>query len=256
MNTTHRQAQDGSSERPHPSGEAFYKTYTDFKAWGTRGTGADNDATYASELRRAGVKAPAKILEIGFGDGIFLDWARRQGYQVTGIELIDGLVTSARARGHNVYCGTAQATLASTPDRYDLIVAFDVFEHLLPAELLDLMRFAKSILAPGGRIVARFPNGTSPFSGAYQHGDVTHLQTLNGESLRQITHAVGLRLIGVHNAARPTAGGAVHGALRKRAGYAARDLIEITLGLLYFGKRTPLDPNMTVIITACDDGDA
>jgi hypothetical protein len=42
--------------------------------------------------------------------------------------------------------------------------------------------------------------------------------------------------------------GTVHGRLKKRAGYLARDAIEVTVGLLYFGHRIPLDPNLTVII--------
>src|SRR5262245_28868397 len=116
---------------------AFYETYAGFKAWGTPRSAGDASA-YAIELGRAGLAPPGKILEVGFGDGLFLDWARARGYSITGVELIDGLVASARARGHDVRCGTAQSTLAATADRFDLIVAFDVFEHLTASELLDL----------------------------------------------------------------------------------------------------------------------
>jgi 2-polyprenyl-3-methyl-5-hydroxy-6-metoxy-1,4-benzoquinol methylase len=225
----------------------LYQTYADFKSWtGEKAPG--DDATYAIELRRAGLKPHAKILEIGFGDGHFLDWASREGHCVTGVEVIEDLVKSARMRGHNVFCGTAQSALSSTEDRFDLIVAFDVFEHLTVNELLELMRFTKTILAPQARILARFPNGASPFSGPYQNGDITHMLTLNGEAVRQIAHAAGMQVTGIHNAARSKNGGNAHGGLKKRAGYLVRDLIEMSLGAIYFGQRIPLDPNLTVII--------
>jgi hypothetical protein len=66
--------------------------------------------------------------------------------------------------------------------------------------------------------------------------------------MMQIAHAAGMKVTGVYNAARCKKGGAVHGRLKKRAGYLARDAIEVTVGLLYFGHRIPLDPNLTVII--------
>jgi 2-polyprenyl-3-methyl-5-hydroxy-6-metoxy-1,4-benzoquinol methylase len=227
--------------------DTLYQTYASFKSWdGAAGPG--DDTTYAVEVMRAGLKPRSMILEIGFGEGRFLDWVAREGHNVTGVELIEDLVTSARRRGHKAFHGTAQSVLGATEDRFDLIVAFDVFEHLTADELLDLMRFAKTILAPGGRILARFPNGSSPFGIHIQNGDFTHMLALTGERMMQIAHAAGMKVTGVYNAARCKKGGAVHGRLKKRAGYLARDAIEVTVGLLYFGHRIPLDPNLTVII--------
>jgi 2-polyprenyl-3-methyl-5-hydroxy-6-metoxy-1,4-benzoquinol methylase len=229
---------------------AVYQTYAGFKSWQAAETHGD-ESTFGIELVRAGVKCPAKILEIGFGDGCFLDWASRQGYSITGVELIEKLVTHARARGHDVFCGTIQSVLDPAHNRYDLIVAFDVFEHLTILELLELLRFAKTILASGGRILARFPNGGSPFSAPYQTGDVTHMTVLSGEGLRQIAHAVGMKVIGIHNAARSRKGGSRHGWLKKYIGYLVRDMIELAVGMIYFGQRMPLDPNLTVVIAEC-----
>jgi 2-polyprenyl-3-methyl-5-hydroxy-6-metoxy-1,4-benzoquinol methylase len=208
--------------------DTLYRTYASFKSWdGAAGPG--DDTTYAVEVMRAGLKPRSMILEIGFGEGRFLDWVAREGHNVTGVELIEDLVTSARRRGHKAFHGTAQSVLGATEDRFDLIVAFDVFEHLTADELLDLMRFAKTILAPDGRILARFPNGSSPFGIHIQYGDFTHMLALTAERMMQIAHAAGMKVTGVYNAARCKKGGAVH-------------------GRLYFGHRIPLDPNLTVII--------
>jgi hypothetical protein len=38
-------------------------------------------------------------------------------------------------------------------DRLDLIVAFDVFEHMTVEEILDFLRLAASLLNPGGRLL-------------------------------------------------------------------------------------------------------
>ena len=186
--------------------DALYRTYASFKSWdGAAGPG--DDTTYAVEVMRAGLKPRSMILEIGFGEGRFLDWVAREGHNVTGVELIEDLVTSARRRGHKAFHGTAQSVLGATEDRFDLIVAFDVFEHLTADELLDLMCFAKAILAPGGRILARFPNGSSPFGIHIQNGDFTHMLALTGERMMQITHAAGMKVTGVYNAARCKNGG-------------------------------------------------
>ena len=148
-----------------------------------------------------------------------------------------------------MFHGIAQTALKSTMGRFDLIVAFDVLEHLTVNELLDLMQFAKSLLTPDGRILARFPNGASPFSGPYQNGDITHMMVLTGERMRQIAHAVGMQVIGIHNAARSKKAGKAHGRLKKLSGYLVRDLVEKALGMLYFGQPIPLDPNLTVILS-------
>lgn len=116
------------------------------------------------------------------------------------------LVDEARAAGHAVFHGTPQSVIDPVTDQFDLIVAFDVFEHLTVSELVDLLRFSRSILSPGGRILARFPNAGSPFGAFWQNSDITPVTALSRERISQIALAAEIRARSVVNAARPTAG--------------------------------------------------
>ena len=223
--------------------ERLYRSYLDFHPL------ADEDRSnevFAIELQRAGLSPPARILEIGFGRGHFLDWARKNGYEVSGVEIIEEFVRNARDRGHDVFTGIAQDVI-DPGNQYDLIAAFDVFEHLSISELVDLLRFAKRILSKDGVILARFPNGSSPFGAHYQNGDATHNTALSGTRIGQIALVAGMRLVFAGNSARSLRAGRRHWAL-KRVAYIARDTIEWAIGQVYFGERIPLDPNLTVII--------
>jgi SAM-dependent methyltransferase len=225
--------------------EDLYQSYVAFKSWPIDDDKSSDD-TYEVELFRSGVSPPARILEIGFGAGRFLDWARRRGYSVIGVEIIEELVDRARAAGHAVFQGTPQSVLDPVTQQFDLIVAFDVFEHLTVEELIDLLTFSRTILCPRGRILARFPNGGSPFGAFWQNSDITHVTTLSGERIRQVALAAEMHVLSVANAARPMAGR--RSRIVKRGAYLLRDMIEWTIGHLYLGHRVPLDPNLTVVL--------
>jgi SAM-dependent methyltransferase len=132
-------------------------------------------------------------------------------------------------------------------DHFDLIVAFDVLEHMMVEEIADFLSLAASLLNPGGRLLARFPNGSSPIGAFYQAGDITHVTVLSAPRIRQIGLSVGLDLKAAFNAARPLVGTG-RSALAQKARYLVRDAIEIFVGRLYFGKVVPLDPNITVVL--------
>jgi 2-polyprenyl-3-methyl-5-hydroxy-6-metoxy-1,4-benzoquinol methylase len=225
--------------------EDFYQSYLAFKSWPIDDD-KSSDETYEVELYRSGVSPPARILEIGFGAGLFLDWARRRGYSITGVEIIGELVDRARAAGHTVFHGTPQSVIDPVSEQFDLIVAFDVFEHLTVEELIDLLIFSRKILSSAGRILARFPNGGSPFGAYLQNSDITHVTTLSAERIRQVALAAQMRVLSVANAARPMAGRRAR--ILKRGAYLLRNMVEWTIGHLYLGYRVPLDPNLTAIL--------
>jgi len=77
-------------------------------------------------------------------------------------------------RGHEVYLEhSSQFSLTKT--FFDVIVVFDVLEHLTLEEILIFLDRAKQLLVTGGVIIARVPNCASPYGLAYQNGDFTHL---------------------------------------------------------------------------------
>lgn len=225
----------------------WYRSYTTFKSW----TGAETtpDSTFAIELKRAGITPPARVLELGFGRGEFLAWATEQGFTVTGVEVIEELVERARSRGFRVFEGPIQGVSQLSHEQFDLVAAFDVFEHLSCGELLDLLRFLSRVLTPSGKILARFPNAGSPFGMIYQNGDITHVTPLSVATISQIAIAAGMEVVWVDNAARSLESGRRHWIV-KRMAYFARDAIECIIGQVYFRMRLPLDPNLTVLLRA------
>lgn len=230
----------------------MYARYEAWKGWASAerlpADAARDEEAFAIETARAGLRPGCDVLEIGFGEGRFLDWCRARGHRTFGLELIPALVERARARGHHVDRSEAPPAAAGAFDGpFGLIAAFDVFEHLTTEELRAWLDWMAPRLEPGtGRIVARFPNAGSPFGRLYQHGDLTHRSALSGNSLRQIMAGSGLRLEIAANSARPLGGG--RSGLAKRAAYAVRDLVETGVGLVYYGQRVPLDPNLSVVI--------
>ena len=117
-----------------------------------------------------------KILEIGFGNGSFLEYGRKIGWEMYGTEVNLNLLESARQNNFTVFEGTNYEELNS--NSFDCICAFDVLEHLDKDYLLRLFKNVLKLLKPGGLFIARFPNGDSPFGLYNQNGDLTHISFL------------------------------------------------------------------------------
>jgi SAM-dependent methyltransferase len=226
--------------------DELYASYLTFKSWDD--AAGEPDACFEIEVARTGIEAPAKVLELGFGEGRFLSWAQERGYVVTGVELVPELVDRASKRGFTVYQGTVECIPELKGQEFDLIAAFDVFEHLRRDELVALLKFSKQILKRSGKILARFPNGGSPLGLPYQNGDATHVTALGAGAMLQIAGAAGLKIVWIGNAARDLQSGKHHW-ITKRIAYLLRDTIEIFVGRIYFRDgRHPLDPNLTAVI--------
>lgn len=227
----------------------FYRQYPARKNWfGTADYRSLGDR-FAKELQRSKTPPRGRILEIGFGDGLFLDWARAEGFSVEGIELNADFCTAARSRNHAVECGDAVTLLTECEARYDLIVLFDVLEHLRVDEIVHLLRSLRACLTQDGKVLATFPNGQSPFGRVYQHADVTHVTTLSVPIMMDIAPLADMRVVGGYNRARSalTSRSAARRLARKLS-FAARDIVQWTVGQIYFQAQIPLDPNVTVVL--------
>jgi 2-polyprenyl-3-methyl-5-hydroxy-6-metoxy-1,4-benzoquinol methylase len=225
--------------------DKLYDSYLSFKGW-TRERDGSHDRAFEMEIAPLHLPRRARIIEVGFGEGRFLDFARDHGFDVTGIEIIPALVDTVRARQHRAIVGSL-SDLLHEPESYDLIVAFDLIEHIDSNDLAEFFKNAALLIRPSGKLLLRFPNGDSPFSLSHQNGDVTHRSYLNSSSLRQLAGPAGLRIISARNAARAMPDG-LTARVRRRISYGMRLLIELIIGLAYFGQRLPMDANITVIL--------
>ena len=75
--------------------------YILWKSW--ESTGMDFSKVFFQELKRSETTRDAHILEVGFGQGFFMDWAKANGYTVTGIEINRDMVDTAKKRGHDAH---------------------------------------------------------------------------------------------------------------------------------------------------------
>ncbi len=175
----------------------YDERYIQWKRWDGVEFGAvraDAIAAYEAELRRARIDSPVRqVVEVGFGTGSFLSFARSKGWQITGIEANSDLVSTAVANGYSAMEPEGFPSLAD--GSLDLIAAFDVLEHLTHQQIDDLLGTAFRKLRPGGVLIARFPNGDSPLGLCNQNGDVTHITAIGVEKIRYFAR---LRELSVH----------------------------------------------------------
>jgi SAM-dependent methyltransferase len=153
-----------------------YDEYARRKQWEAEGFGKPDRGEQAFFPIHMGrhLHVGATILEIGFGNGAFLGWAQEQGHTIWGLEVQDVLNQRARAMGVK----TIQSLAEIDEGILDMVVALDVFEHILFDDLLKLCHEICRRLKTGGTLVARFPNADSPFGLAVQHADSTHVTHL------------------------------------------------------------------------------
>jgi SAM-dependent methyltransferase len=235
------------------SDPSLYDSYTAFKSWSDKAE-VDRPEDFAALLKDAGLPPRAlDILDFGFGDGAFMDWAKNAGHAVTGVEILPDMVAAATARGHRaILASEFDTTLGET--RFDVITLLDVMEHLDAPAFKAVMALGRRALKPGGVILAKFPNGDSPVFGRYHYGDLTHERPLSASAVGQWAGPEGMRVVRAFNPRSIPPG--VGRSLKRRATYAARDLIEVAVGFIYFGFRFPMDPNVAVTLMRAEEAPA
>lgn len=193
----------------------YDSTYTTWKHWRPSDFGkyTQADAAYFSaELRASGISLnpDTRILEIGYGNGTFLGWATHKSCHYVGTEISRDLLDRAQAIGIEVYPAAADLTVIANGRQFDLIVAFDVIEHLEIHEIVTLLRTAGRCLSDSGLLIFRVPSGDSPFSGPIMYGDITHKTKLGSSAIRQLASTTGLDALQIRDVVLPTTGMKLH----------------------------------------------
>lgn len=134
-----------------------YEGYETWKGWTeTFAVDAEEAAYFAGETRGMMIEGAA-LLEIGFGSGRFLAWARQRGACIAGTEINPTLLEAARGFGVELLPADLERVAHGHAGRFDTIAAFDVFEHLTVTEIVARIKAAETMLKPGGQLLARFP---------------------------------------------------------------------------------------------------
>lgn len=228
--------------------------YQEWKGWTDESFGCCTRslaAIFEDELALCGLRSfsGCRILELGFGNGAFAAWAHGRGMAYSGTEANSVLVDRGRAHGFDVHLGDASFADRFPPESFDVVVAFDVLEHLSADALAGCLQQARRCLRPGGLLLARMPSGDSPFSRAIQHGDLTHRTTLGSSAVAQLAGTSGFEVLQVREPAYPLRGGGALSALRRATVRAVRAVSYPLIAAVFMGGGSPvLTPNMVFVL--------
>lgn len=137
--------------------------------------------------------AGARLLDVGAGNGDFLDFARSAGWVVQGVEPDAKAVTVCRDRNLDVRIGDIEQ-LDDESGRFDYITISHVIEHVHDPQ--GLLTHAFDLLKPGGGLYIDTPNADA--YGHKRYGDAwrgleppRHLVLFNWRSLERVLRDVG-----------------------------------------------------------------
>ena len=148
--------------------------YINWKNWDSSLFGKTSKlekAYFENVINLLHLKKSAEVLEIGFGNGSFLNFLKKNNFNCQGIDSNKTLVDIAIKNNFLAYQSIDDIHQTK---KFDLIVLFDVIEHIPESDIEVFLMKLSSFLKPSGSVFLRFPNGSSPLGLANQHGDVTH----------------------------------------------------------------------------------
>jgi SAM-dependent methyltransferase len=101
-------------------------------------------------------KPPARLLDVGCGNGEFLTIAREAGFSALGVDVSPAAGELCHKRGLEVRIGDVRSTdVVGQDERFDLITFWDVVEHLV--EPVTFLARAHALLADGGYLLVKTP---------------------------------------------------------------------------------------------------
>jgi 2-polyprenyl-3-methyl-5-hydroxy-6-metoxy-1,4-benzoquinol methylase len=224
--------------------------YLNWKGWSDKNFGvlsASESRYFSAEIKRSGIQLDdrCRVLEIGFGNGSFIAYALERNWNITGIEANSELVKLAK----NIipaYLVTDMHQLDY--GSYDLVVAFDVLEHLNETKLIQTFETVKRLLKDDGVFIARFPNGDSPFGLANQNGDFTHISSIGLGKVKYLLSLVDFKLIYFGGEAEVILGKNPFGVLNRTCRAVIKKFINSFVNYLVKSKRNGFCSSNLVVI--------
>lgn len=128
------------------------------------------------------------IIDVACGAGHFLYFLKKNKYKnIHGIDLSKEQIDCATKMGlTEVEVADLFNYLPQYPEKYDMIIANDIIEHLTKDEIFNFLDTLYSALKPGGTILIGTVNAASLFGAAAVYFDFTHEQGFTPSSLSQV----------------------------------------------------------------------
>ena len=232
--------------------------YAEWKSW----SAADfarlpkDDACYFAKLLKQSPVLRAlgsgkRVLEIGFGNGAFMRFAKERGMAVAGVDIVPELVARARAAGYEAFESVAAlvAQQSANAQAFDAVFLFDVLEHLSPEQIKALFAQLRPCTSEHAVVVMRFPNGGGPLGLANQHGDPTHQTALTASKLDFFLQGSGWQLQSCRGDVFPVWNGRLAKLPHRALAFVLRAAIEKLFRLIYFPQsRGVLSANLLAVV--------
>jgi SAM-dependent methyltransferase len=140
-----------------------------------------------------------RVLDLGCGRGIFLELLKDKGVGGYGIDLDPKMVSQARERGFEAFEQDALAHIESLPAKsIDGVYARHIAEHVLPGDLVAMLRALRRALQPGSPVVFVTPNVSNLSVGAHTFWmDPSHLRPIPPDLFKFYLEVEGFRGVGV-----------------------------------------------------------
>jgi len=163
------------------------------------------EKNYGRILQR--IPENSRILEIGPGNGSFIQYLLYKGYKnIAACEIAgDNALSLGRFFGNRIRIVNENAIdcLGNSPDKFDLIYAAQLIEHFTYNNLVKFLEHCYTSLSEGGYIIFETINCANVTHGLYlRYCDYTHRMGFTPRSLKQFLMAIGdfssIELIEIH----------------------------------------------------------
>ncbi len=137
----------------------------------------------------------AKLLDVGCGAGLVLEWLHARGWQgAYGVDVDAGQVAFARSLGLPVEQTTDVPKWLADGPLLDFVLLKDVLEHVPDAEVRPLLDAIAARLKPGARVCLIVPNANGAFAARMRYDDPTHYRAYTEHSLAWSLRQSGFRV--------------------------------------------------------------
>lgn len=137
-------------------------------------------------------KPPMRVLDVGCGQGQFMELLTAVGVAVEGVDIDRQMVQVCLRKGLSVVESDLFAYLAGCPEQFDGIFSSNVIEHLSTSDVIRFVKLAYSALRPGGILLLATPNPKSLIVHLYEFWrDATHVRFYSEELLEFLLHTSG-----------------------------------------------------------------
>lgn len=124
-------------------------------------------------------------LDLGCGEGQFLELLRRWGWRVRGMDISSQAVERCRSKDIDAVVGSLPEYLLEPGEEAPAAISLiQVIEHLPTAAWLPTIRLAERALAPGGLLVIETIDPRNPKALQAFYADITHTWAAHPDTLR------------------------------------------------------------------------